>query len=414
MNNYRNFNSSVERDADVIYINRLNHSRVVSDFIREINDGIRKGYDNFQVDFSKIDAAFPNAVVPIAGIIEYLSKEKGITFEFVGTPQILVHNHILKPTQLDDKSRNFHIFNTVWKFTSSDEVYTIVRSFIDELSRNDRFYKGLLETVEWALYEVMDNVIQHSATTHGYIMGQLHTTRKYLAFTIFDSGQGIYRSLRSSSTHVPRNDIDAITLAIKEEVTRDKSIGQGNGLYGLHSIIKQGMGRLVITSGRGSYMYESGQTKTFSSIPWFSFAPGTIIDFQLDYSKDLSLDKALVFRGKQYEIVNIKVENLEDESGCLIYKIKDFAEGTGTRESAIRVKNEIFNILQTNPKKIIIDFKDVAVISSSFADELIAKLLLELGIFQFNNIIGIRGLDRSQQMILQRSVIQRLIEDFKS
>ncbi len=245
-------------------------------------------------------------------------------------------------------------------------------------------------------------------------MGQLHTTRKYLAFTIFDSGQGIYKSLRSSSDHAPRNDIDAITLAIKEEVTRDKSIGQGNGLFGLHSIIKQGKGRLVITSGRGSYMYEGGQTKTFNSIPYFWNAPGAIIDFQLDYSKDLSLDKALAFRGKQYDIVNVKVENLEDESGCIIYKIKDYAEGTGTRESAIRVKNEIFNILQTDPKKVIIDFEDVAVISSSFADELIAKLLLELGLFQFNNIVGIRGLDRSQQMILQRSVIQRLIEDFKS
>lgn len=150
-------------------------------------------------------------------------------------------------------------------------------------------------------------------------MGQLHTTRKYLAFTIFDSGQGIYKSLRSSSDHAPRNELDAITLAIKEEVTRDKSIGQGNGLFGLHSIIKQGKGRLVITSGRGSYMYESGQTKTFNSIPCFWKAPGTIIDFQLDYSKDLSLDKALVFRGKQYDIVNVKVENLEDESGCIIF-----------------------------------------------------------------------------------------------
>lgn len=414
MSYYREFEPSVERDTDVICINRLDHARVVSDFIREINDGIKKGYDDFQIDFSKINSAFPNAVVPISGILEYLNFERGITFEFVGTPQILVHNHILKPTQFDEKVKSINIFNRVWKFSSSEDVYKIVRSFIDELSRTDRFHKGLLETVEWALYEVMDNVIQHSATTNGYVMGQLHTTRKYLAFTIFDSGQGIYRSLRSSSDHAPRNDLDAITLAIKEEVTRDKSIGQGNGLFGLHSIIKQGKGRLVITSGRGSYMYEGGLTKTFNSIPYFWNAPGTIIDFQLDYSKDLSLDKALVFRGKQYDIVNVKVENLEDESGCIIYKIKDYAEGTGTRESAVRVKNEIFNILQTDPKKVIIDFEDVAVISSSFADELIAKLLLELGLFQFNNIVGIRGLDRSQQMILQRSVIQRLIEDFKS
>lgn len=48
--------------------------------------------------------------------------------------------------------------------------------------------------------------------------------------------------------------------------------------------------------------------------------------------------------------------------------------------------------------------------SSSFADELIAKLLLELGLFQFNNLIKLRGLDMEQQNILQRSMIQRLVD----
>lgn len=59
MSYYREFEPSVERDTDVIYINRLDHARVVSDFIREINDGIKKGYDDFQIDFSKINSAFP-------------------------------------------------------------------------------------------------------------------------------------------------------------------------------------------------------------------------------------------------------------------------------------------------------------------------------------------------------------------
>ncbi len=42
MRYYSNSTNSVERDADVICINKLNHARVVSDFIREINDGIKK------------------------------------------------------------------------------------------------------------------------------------------------------------------------------------------------------------------------------------------------------------------------------------------------------------------------------------------------------------------------------------
>lgn len=83
-------------------------------------------------------------------------------------------------------------------------------------------------------------------------MGQIHSTSQNIAFTIFDAGQGIYNSLKSS-IHKPQTAVDAITLAIQEEVTRYIKIGQRNGLFGLHSIVKQGQGKLVITSGGGPY-----------------------------------------------------------------------------------------------------------------------------------------------------------------
>lgn len=413
MSYYNLYNYTVvRRDKDVIRIKQLDQLRVVYEFIRVVNEGQRKGYKNFKIDFTEIDSVYPNAVTPIAGIIEYL-RGNGVSFDCIKEPQSIARNRMLFPefikTSQEGEKR---ILNKVWKFSTSEDVDKLVNAYIEELHKSDRFYKGVLESIEWALNEVMDNVIQHSNISHGYVMGQIHTTRKYIAFTIFDAGQGIYNSL-SKSIHAPRRASDAITLAIKEEVTRDREIGQGNGLYGLHSIIKQGRGSLVITSGGGSYMYNNAAGKTQDKIPQLSEEnPGTIVDFQLDYSADLSLDKALFFKGKQYNLVNIRVESLGDENGNIVYKIKEHAEGTGTRESANRVKNEIFNILQTEPKNVILDFDGVAVISSSFADELIVKLLLELGLFQFNNIIRLKGLDSSQQSILQRSVIQRLIYEF--
>lgn len=195
--------------------------------------------------------------------------------------------------------------------------------------------------------------------------------------------------------------------------TRDKRIGQGNGLFGLHSIVRQGKGKLVITSGRGSYTYNNGDVKTYNYLPCISgMTPGTIVDFQLNYAKDMSLDKALVFRGKQYKLSNLHIENLEDEYGRICYKISEHSEGTGTRDSANRVKNEVLNILSEKRCPIILDFSGIAVISSSFADELVAKLFLNLGLFQFCNLIKLKVLDSSQQNILQRSVLQRIIEDF--
>lgn len=397
-------------NGDCITIKRLNRSKDVSDFIRIIEKSIiKKGLKSVKIIFDRKGGFYPNAVVPVSGIIQYLQNELKINVEIdnKGDNEWL---NIIKPHRFDVDGR--YVLNRVWIFSSSEEVAKIVDSYILELQKSAKFYKGVLNAIEWSLNEVMDNVIQHSKTGFGYVMGQLHSSAKNIAFTVFDTGQGIFNSMKDSIHH-PQNTIDAITLAIKEEVTRDKSIGQGNGLFGLHSIVQQGKGKLVITSGPGSYiLYNDGIAKTFDRLPSLSKeTPGTIVDFQLNYANDMSLDKALVFRGKQYELINLHLEELEDDYGRIVYNVLKHSEGTGTRESAVRVKNEILNILSEHQKPIVLDFSEVAVISSSFADELLAKLMLSLGLFNFNNLIKIKGLDMSQQNILQRSVLQRIAED---
>lgn len=412
MATWRNtYSDSVSRNGNSIKILRLDHAKSVSDFIKEVDDAtFRRGYKSLILDFDKVTAYFPNAVVPVAGIIQYYQKERGIDIEIINERRIEKTN-MLDPIPYNGDSR--YILNRIWTFSSSEEVASIVDAYIEELQKSAQFYKGVLNAIEWSLNEVLDNVIQHSKTSFGYVMGQLHQASKNIAFTVFDAGQGIFNSMKDSEHH-PRTTIDAITLAIKEEVTRDKRIGQGNGLFGLHSIVKQGQGKLVITSGRGSYTYNNGDVRTYDSLPFISKqTPGTIVDFQLNYAKDMSLDKALVFRGKQYEMINLHFEDLEDDYGRIVYNISERSEGTGTRDSAIRVKNEVLNILSEEQKPVTLDFNGVAVISSSFADELIAKLFLSLGLFQFNNLIKIKGLDSSQQNILQRSVLQRIIEDLR-
>lgn len=399
----------ITRENNTILVRRINHAKDVSDFIRVVNDAIyNRKYKSLIIDFDSVGGFYPNAVVPVAGIIQFLQNELGIDIEYENEKNVERIN-LITPQRYCGENR--YILNRVWLFSTSEEVARIVDAFIAELQKSAQFYKGVLNAIEWSLNEVMDNVIQHSKTGFGYVMGQLHSTSKNIAFTVFDSGQGIYNSMKDTIHH-PRTTIDAIALAIQEEVTRDKSIGQGNGLFGLHSIVKQGKGKLVVTSGKGSYIYNNDRVKTFDSLPSISYkTPGTIVDFQLNYANDMSLDKALVFRGKQYELINIHMEELEDDYGRIIYNVLERSEGTGTRESAIRVKNEILNILSENQKPITLDFTGIAVISSSFADELLAKLLLSLGLFSFNNLIKIKGLDQSQQNILQRSVLQRIAED---
>jgi anti-anti-sigma regulatory factor len=93
------------------------------------------------------------------------------------------------------------------------------------------------------------------------------------------------------------------------------------------------------------------------------------------------------------------------------YTLKERTAGTGTRASAMRIRNEIVNLLNSNTRPVLLDFDGVSVISSSFADELIGKLLITLGFVAFNQTIHLRNMNPTVQAIVQRSVNQRIIEE---
>ena len=151
--------------------------------------------------------------------------------------------------------------NTVWKFSSADEIHSLVDAYLDAVSRAAECHAGVLQGLEWCLNEVMDNVLQHAATTHGYAMGQVHQGSQHVAICIYDYGQGLYNSLRNTPYN-PANAVDAITIAMQEGVTRDKNVGQGNGMWGLHNIVRANSGFLNITSGPGFFGMRNDQPRT--------------------------------------------------------------------------------------------------------------------------------------------------------
>lgn len=179
----------VERDLDVINIFRLNRSKVVSDFISVIKDGKKKGFDNFLINLSQLDGIFPNATVPIAGLLDRYKKE-GLEFEYEKMPSNLSKTQMTNPQHYSKGTPN--ILNRVWKFTDHGEVGLIVDAYDAELRREDRFNEGTIKPITWSLNEVMDNVLIHSESDCGYVMGQIHKQSKNIAFTVYDGGQGIY------------------------------------------------------------------------------------------------------------------------------------------------------------------------------------------------------------------------------
>lgn len=405
----------VSRDGNIITISSLQGYDSVTAFIKHVHHAYKKaGYEKIQINFGKkIQGIFPNAVVPIAGLIDFFRREKNLIIE--GKSYDAVLQSILTPYEFPTHEYALsHAMGKVWKFETTNEICKIQQALVNELRRLDTFAEGTLEGIEWSINEIMDNVLNHSEAPCGFIMGQLHKSTKNVVFTIYDAGIGIYNSLKKS-IHAPRTNADALTLCIQAGVTRDKKIGQGNGMNGLLSLVKEGNGRLIIISGRDSYacVYGKDNIRRDQYIYPSNQKHSTTIDFQLDYSTDISIKKVLTFQGHTFEFVDLYAEGLENEYGELVYKISEMAEGTGTREAANRLKNEMINLMRGNTKTVVVDFEGINVVTSSFIDELMAKLIIELGIFQFNKRIRLQNMSVVLQQTLQKSVIQRIIEEYQ-
>lgn len=58
------------------------------------------------------------------------------------------------------------------------------------------------------------------------------------------------------------------------------------------------------------------------------------------------------------------------------FRFREFGEHLGTRQLGEKVREQLLPLIQQGDEKVCLDFEGVDVVSNSFADECIAKLLL--------------------------------------
>lgn len=407
---FRNYNSRTY--DNVIRPFNLTNKRLIPEIINSLKRlHFKFGHKKIVFDLQQIEKVFPYPTVPIAGYIHYFQESLNVEFEFINVPTYLRKIHFLSPDDINKTTTGLgtNFLDRIWLFHTSTDVHLLVNGFLSSIRKSCTVEEGILQACEWGLNEIMDNVIQHSNENVGFVMAQVLKDSNILKVSIFDYGQGIFESLRHSS-YKPRHATDAISLAVQEGVTRDKKIGQGNGMWGLYNIINLNDGTLQITSGKGNLNFINRIKTTESSNDIIMLSPrqqSTSINFDLQLNNPISMKEAL----GGYEPIDMFIENLEDEFDRIIYKIIEQSSGTGTRQSGERIRNEIINIYKSSKKPVILDFQGIGIIASSFADELIGKLVQELGLFQFQAAFPMKNMNSTIQAIVQRSLSQRLAEN---
>ena len=379
-------------------------------FNQEIWHRVRKDILDITIEFNSAHKTFPNICLLIAGIIDYY-REQRVNFNFQdrnNTDGYITNTHFQAPCNADIKSDLLNYpFDKVWTFSTPEGISNLTDTFVDKIRTSEVVEEGVLRGITWCINEAMDNVLQHANISKGLIMGQHLKDSHRIAISIFDYGRGILKSFKDSNYYKPRTAKDAITLALQEKVTRDPNVGQGNGMWGLSELVFNNGGLLRIISSKAGIQFNS---RDVSDIPlsqciYLGFENAcTLVDFQLDYLSAIDIDRILG------GMVDLWMENHETDAGKISFSLAQEANGTGTRQAAERLRNMILNAYNEKKCKIIIDFEGINFLSSSFADELLGKLLVKFGLINFMLIFELVNISSSNKVVINRSVQQRMAQ----
>lgn len=375
----------------------------------------RQFFRPLNIDFSAVQKPYSNGMLPIIAMIDKLRNEGQVI-------RIKLPND-LKVAELFIRTNWAYYLNPEFARSSSGfdrhlhtrqmksfrDVATITNDFMGIVLRTMDIPKDVVSALEWSIYEICDNVINHSNSPNGgFVEAVTYSKEKRISFTVADAGRGILNSLREGIPTL-RTNVEAIGEAMKEGVTRDKQFGQGNGLNGSLNITTMSGGSLDISSGSGRLYCTANHSKNNESNP-DEFFRGTSVSGQIFMSDSFSIGKALAFGGKEYipeNIIDLSYE-LDSEDAVSINVSKE-ASGVGTRSSGKQLRVLATNLISSKPNyRLIIDWENVAIVSSSFADEFIAKLYISLGQNKFHEIVRNINLSGVVRQLIDKSISQRL------
>lgn len=382
---------------------------------RQLIKAVRTDVDRgIVVDLTSPGSIYPNGAVPLAAILAYFGKIHPNKIYVQVDTSSPVQVHIGEPMSLDrfDRSGGDHLTNTVWRYRSEVEAQQLANMFMNALTEQVKCEEGVIDSINWCLYEVMDNVFQHSEADEGFVMMQLHKVSRRCVVAVGDTGIGIQKSMLKGDAvdwSIVRDAGAAINLALQQGVTSKGGINQGNGLYGLRRAVEVNGGRLSVLSGRGLWTFRDGEEATKTDwdrpIPDPDNHQSTLVDWQLDCSNKVRIDEALgIVPHSDF------LESIEDDLGEHRLSVQEIEESLGSRKLGSAIRTRIENYLAAGAPRVVLDFKNVGVVSSSFADEVLAKLALSMGELDFRRRVFIDSASSTNRALVERAIHLRLTQ----
>ena len=290
-----------------------------------------------------------------------------------------------------------HTLNSVYK----DVVNAMTSHLEIEIS--------VLQALSYCLYEMMDNVHIHSGKPLGTAMTCFDSVRNTMSILIADDGMGIKASLAENEKYRDVTEAEALKLCLQDKITDGK--GMGFGLYTTSRLVDNIGKEFILHSGTHKLVRQGGTESVIENGFW----QGTLIYMVIGTGEEIDPNQIVDHRTDvedEYNESFIGTEGLESlwydaksSSDMVEFRFADYGTDFGTRDMGQKLRQKLLALITSN-KKVILDFMGVKVVSNSFADECIAKLLLEMPLDELKQKTTFRGLnplaERSILVALQR------------
>ena len=259
------------REATIFFRGQLDRNRAIRRACAVLHQAvIERGYRDVVLDFSECAAATEGFILPLLPLVARYREINGANFDATLPRSSDLYRlfsnanwaHFINPKRFDASAHSDeHI--PAQQYQTESEMQIVLEQVLEFFIRRPGIGVSALAALEWALGEIMDNVLVHAESPVGGFI-QATTYGSGPEFIVADAGIGIPASLRK------RDHEAAVMEAIKEGGTRDSHTNAGNGLFGTYQLGGMSNGQFELISQNALLYHDRQLGKPMTRPDWGS------------------------------------------------------------------------------------------------------------------------------------------------
>ena len=355
----------------------------------------RRGLREATLDFAECEGVAQAAMLPLLPVAVGYRESAGVAFSLAEPNDDDLKrrfseanwSHFIDPEHypLDAPDAPDAERSPAQRFTAADQVEPIVAGVVDFVLSQTDAAREALAALEWTLYELMDNVLSRAShgdqtPAGGFVQAALDEQSGRVELVVADGGVGIARSLR-----VRRHE-QALARAVR---------GRG-GLRGAFRIAELSASQFEINSGFGLLHASRRGPDAYRTDKRRIRYDGAAVCCELGIDDPALLARALALPNRSYAPLP------PAETDAPIVPL----QAVGTRAAGRSVREQTEQRLREDGRAAL-DFSDIPIISSGFADEALGQLFAELGPRAFATRIQIRNANATIESLIDRAILRR-------